>query len=136
MSEEYKRLAELGQEFHAARSSKKLTIQKVSNITKIKKSYLEAIEAGNTSMIPYRTYLLGYVRSYAELLELDVKSILEGYKKALKEETGGGDSIDNYVKACNINSRGTAMKLPTKKFLLFTLLIIIFIGYLSFYYNY
>lgn len=50
------------------REKKNLTIEEVEKTTKIKKSFLVAIESGEFNLLPSESYALGFVKTYASLL--------------------------------------------------------------------
>ncbi len=54
----------------------------------IRKSYVQAIEAGQYDRLPAATYAVGFVRAYAELVDLDATEMVRRFKKeALGVET-------------------------------------------------
>jgi cytoskeletal protein RodZ len=59
----------------------------VAQLLKIRQSYLAAIEDGRFQDLPGPTYASGFVRSYGELLDLDVDDLVARYKA---EESGAG----------------------------------------------
>jgi cytoskeleton protein RodZ len=73
-----------------ARSDKNLSLTDVAQELKIRKNYLEAIEKGLFSELPGPTYAIGFVRSYAKLLDLDQVEIVERFRSeiaGLEKET-------------------------------------------------
>lgn len=79
MSEEntYKRAGEILAE---VRKSKNISLEEVSEVTKIRKVFLQAIEESNYSELPETVYSCGFVRSYAKLFGLDYASLSEQFK--------------------------------------------------------
>ncbi|MCD6098996.1 MAG: helix-turn-helix domain-containing protein [Candidatus Marinimicrobia bacterium] len=61
-----------------------LTIEQISDKTKINKKFLEAFEKGDFSVLP-RTYARLFLRSYAVELGLDPSWILDEYEKFVAE---------------------------------------------------
>ncbi|WP_231516898.1 helix-turn-helix domain-containing protein [Sporolactobacillus terrae] len=72
-------LSELGQELKTAREQKGLSFDDLQKITKIQKRYLEAIEKGDYSQLPGEFYTRAFIKSYAESVGLDFKSLAEQY---------------------------------------------------------
>ncbi|WP_206830733.1 helix-turn-helix domain-containing protein [Alicyclobacillus fructus] len=70
---------QLGQILRARRESLGLTVEDIEERTKIRKRYIEALEAGQWDVLPGRVYARGFVRSYAEVLGLDGSELLEKY---------------------------------------------------------
>lgn len=73
-------MEKIGERLKNARELKKLTIKEISKETNISSKYLEALEAEEFEKIPGETYLLGFLRAYAEFLKLDGDEIVQGYK--------------------------------------------------------
>ncbi|MCD0162949.1 helix-turn-helix domain-containing protein, partial [Deinococcus sp. 6YEL10] len=59
-----------------ARESQGLTTQDVALRTKIRGDYLHALEDGNTSLLPERTFARSYLQRYARELSLDPAPLL------------------------------------------------------------
>jgi cytoskeleton protein RodZ len=80
----------IGIQLKNARSDKNLSLTDVAEELKIRKNYLEAIEQGLFSDLPGPTYAIGFVRSYAKLLDLDQVAIVERFRSeiaGLEKET-------------------------------------------------
>ena len=54
-----------------AREARGMSLADVSEITKIRSKYLEAIERGEFAAIPGEVYLKGFIRNYADCVGLD-----------------------------------------------------------------
>ncbi|MDX9799836.1 MAG: helix-turn-helix domain-containing protein [Spirochaetia bacterium] len=76
----------IGQKFKDARKEKGLFIEQVSRETNISKKYIEAIEEENFEEFPGEAYLLGFLRSYAGYLGLNVEEIISIYKNTKIQE--------------------------------------------------
>ena len=59
-----------------AREEKNLTIADVAMETRIRQVYIKALEEGNLEEIPGKAYRIGFLKTYADFLELDVVEIL------------------------------------------------------------
>lgn len=57
-----------------------LDVADVARVLRISQRYLEALEDGRNADLPGPTYAIGFVRSYAEHLELDGEEIVRRYK--------------------------------------------------------
>ena len=73
-------LETVGQDLRAARLRRGDDLATVSKSLKIRKDHLEAIEEDRLDALPGRTYAVGFVRSYADYLGLDVGQIIERFK--------------------------------------------------------
>lgn len=65
------------------RESLHVTLAEVSISTKISPKMLQAIEAGDLTQLPARTFLRGFVKSYASFLKLDVDAILKSFAEEM-----------------------------------------------------
>ena len=73
----------VGELLRNAREDLGLELHQVSDILRIRYVHLRAIEEGQLSELPGQTYALGFVRTYAEYLGLDARSLVEQYKEEL-----------------------------------------------------
>jgi cytoskeletal protein RodZ len=62
------------------------TLEEVSKATKIRVSFLQAIEKGEYKKLPAGTYAHGFVRNYAKFLKLPDYEILAIFKREYDEE--------------------------------------------------
>ncbi|HAV76584.1 MAG TPA: hypothetical protein DCX53_04440, partial [Anaerolineae bacterium] len=67
----------IGQRLKTAREEKHLTFEKVFQATRIRTSYLQALESDDLSSMPSPVQARGYLRNYAEFLGLDIDQMLE-----------------------------------------------------------
>ncbi len=73
--------SDIGGRMRAARARLGLTVDDVSATLRIRKTFIEAIEAGRSGDLPGMTYAIGYVRSYANFLKLDASATIEQFKR-------------------------------------------------------
>lgn len=78
-------MKEIGQKLKAAREETGLSLNEVSQMTKIRSLYLEAIEEGNMDRIPGTVYAKGFIKSYATAVGLDANEILTEYQSYLDQ---------------------------------------------------
>jgi cytoskeleton protein RodZ len=74
----------VAEQLRAAREAKKLSVNEVAEITKIRGDHIRALEEGNFDLFVAPVYIRGFARTYATLLKLDVPQII----KALEAELG------------------------------------------------
>ncbi|MCO7125937.1 helix-turn-helix domain-containing protein [Sporolactobacillus shoreicorticis] len=72
-------MSELGQVLKEAREQKNLSLDDLQEETKIQRRYLKAIEDGDYSQLPGDFYTRAFIKSYAEAVGLDFKSLVEEY---------------------------------------------------------
>jgi cytoskeletal protein RodZ len=70
-------MATVAEQLCSARAALKLEIHQVAEITKIRSDHIRALEAGDYNMFVAPVYIRGFVRTYAQLLKLDVPRIMQ-----------------------------------------------------------
>ena len=70
---------EVGERFRHAREARQMTIEEVAKRTHISLRYLHAIEQGDLNNLPETIYIRGFVKKYAELLDLPSQELLSAY---------------------------------------------------------
>ena len=79
--------AALGQFLRSARERRGLTLQQISDETKIPCRRLEALEQGNLAALPDGFYGRSEVRAYAEMVHVDPNDALARLERALAAST-------------------------------------------------
>ncbi|BFH63793.1 helix-turn-helix domain-containing protein [Paenibacillus azoreducens] len=79
-------MSELGQQLKEARLQKGMSLDDVQEMTKIRKRYLEAIEAGDYKVLPGSFYVRAFIKTYAETVGLDPDLLLEDHKQEAPAE--------------------------------------------------
>ncbi|MCL5434839.1 MAG: helix-turn-helix domain-containing protein [Patescibacteria group bacterium] len=75
-----------GQKLEEARLQKNLSLADVSQSTKIKVGFLDAIEKGEYERLPSVAYAQGFVRNYARFLNMPEKETLALFRREFDEE--------------------------------------------------
>ncbi|MBE3551218.1 MAG: helix-turn-helix domain-containing protein [Brockia lithotrophica] len=79
-------MPELGEVIRRAREEKGMGLDELAAITKIQRRYLEALEAGQYTRLPGPFYTRAFVRSVAEVLDLDADELLARYESELPRQ--------------------------------------------------
>ncbi len=74
-----------GQDLKNLRESLGIELEEVFEATKISPTALEAIERDDITNLPPKVYLKSFLKSYAEVLQLDAKQLVEGYVKNMEK---------------------------------------------------
>jgi len=113
----------VGSRLTSARKKKKLTLEAAEEITKVRMKYLQAIENDDWREFPSRIYVLGFVRRYADFLDLDSERILEEFKtefgrsKISRKKSGSRKRLNIFI---------------TPKVLISLLVIVVVVGLVSY----
>lgn len=63
-------MSDLGYILRKTRLERKISLDDLQEVTKIRKRYLEAIEEGNYKVLPGSFYVRAFIKSYAEAVGL------------------------------------------------------------------
>jgi len=91
--------ADVGQALRAMREHQGLALEQLAEVTRVRASYLAAIEEMRLEGLPSRPFVIGYIRAYAQALGADADLAVERFKaeepvleEPLPEPVGvGGD---------------------------------------------
>ena len=124
------------EELKKTRKSKKISLQELSDYTKINISYLESLETGNFDVLP-NVYTRLFLRSYCNYIGVNPKEILNQYeiytlgskRKAISETESLNEELDNLEESSNnkINLKSKNYKEITITAIVIIILIILFI---------
>lgn len=79
-------MKEIGKILKQTRENKKLSVTEIHKITKIKESYIVALENDDISGFPAELYYKNFLKNYAKFLNLKADELLINYESAKKEE--------------------------------------------------
>lgn len=131
-SENKKNFSEI---FKEKRQSKNLSLEKLSEITKIQLYYLEALETGHFEKLPSSIYRNGILKRISKFLEIDENKIAETYGYS------AGSVHDNVLFQSgvrSINKRKSYFILTPNKLMIFFggFLLMLFSGYFWYQFNF
>lgn len=72
-----------GELLKAERIKKDLSIQDVAYALKLSSRIIQAIESGDTSELPAKTFVRGFVKSYADYLKIDSEAVLKQFQEEM-----------------------------------------------------
>jgi cytoskeleton protein RodZ len=76
-------MKETGKILREAREAQNISLAAVSAVTKINIKVLEAIEGAQMENLPSKTFLRGFVQTYASFLKLSPNDVLENFQKEM-----------------------------------------------------
>lgn len=80
---------EIGRRLRAAREAQGLTLEAAEDETKIRRKYIEALEAGQEAVLPGDAYIKGFLRTYGNYLGLDGPALVDEYKQGKEQPAEG-----------------------------------------------
>ena len=81
----------LGERLRLSRTHAGLTLDSASARTRIKRDYLDALETMDPRGLPSKAYAVGYLRTYAAFLGLDVADCVRQFKAEVDCDAGRGE---------------------------------------------
>jgi cytoskeletal protein RodZ len=81
---------EIGRRLKKAREARGIALEVAEEETKIRRKYIEALEAGQEAVLPGDAYLKGFLRTYGNYLGLDGTALVEAYKQEKEHHTAEG----------------------------------------------
>ncbi|HLB61056.1 MAG TPA: helix-turn-helix domain-containing protein [Patescibacteria group bacterium] len=76
----------IGKILQAARKEKNLTLEEVSERTKIRSKYLEAIEENSWKILPGIAYIRGFIKTFSDTVGLDSQKMLILFRREYAED--------------------------------------------------
>jgi Helix-turn-helix domain len=74
-------MLDIGAQLRETRMRRRIDISEVEAATKIRAKYLRALENEEWSLLPGPTFVKTFLRTYAEYLDLDARSLVEEYRQ-------------------------------------------------------
>lgn len=87
-------MQEFGNYLKTEREAKGITLEQIEQETRIRLTYLQAIEDGEFNKLPGEFYCRTYIRSYAKAIGLDEAEVLAKYENRVKEIMSDGELED------------------------------------------
>ena len=114
--------ATVGMFLRHSRLAQKMTIDQAAKALCIRRTYIKAIEESNFAELPPVPYGTGFVRSYAQLLGLNVERIVQCYK----EESAPKKSAEKTMHQPSASSRAAVAK-PKRRHIIMGLTAVVLI---------
>jgi len=76
----------IGEILRTKRRERGLTLDQVSQMTKIRREYLVALEKNQYQKLPSRAYIRGFIKNYGRFLGLEVSPLLAIFRRDYQEE--------------------------------------------------
>ena len=78
-------MATFGQKLKERRGQRGLSLEQISEVTRVRVKHLEALECGDFDALPQDVFVKGFLRTYAEYIGADTEALVEEY---LRERHG------------------------------------------------
>ena len=77
----------LGQFLKRERELREISVDDIAHSTKIRKSYIESIETDQLEKLPGRTFVIGFLRAYAQTIGLDDNEVVNRYLDVVHQQS-------------------------------------------------
>ncbi len=88
----------IGQILADERQKQRITLTELSQVTRIKIEYLQALEKNQFDKLPSSVFVKGFIKSYARVLNLDQKSLLAILRRDYQENKSGKLLLRQYIR--------------------------------------
>lgn len=88
----------IGQILADERQKQRITLSQLSQVTKIKIEYLQALEKNQFDKLPASVFVKGFIKSYARVLNLDQRSLLAILRRDYQENKTGELLLRQYIR--------------------------------------
>lgn len=123
----------LGKRLHNERMQRKLSLEEVAAATKIKASFLIAIEKGEYDKLPSPAYAKGFVRNYAAYLGMPKTEVTAFFRREFDEKRAYKVLPDSLSKTEEFPLKRLKVQ---QSLIIAAVLLLVFLGYLLFQYRY
>lgn len=108
----------LGQELKRRREEKKISLQEMSDATRIGIRFLQAIEADDYSALPGGIYSRSFIKAYARFVKMDEEEALGRFRKVVNTSTVEDEPAESF-------SSKDFQREPSQLFLIMTVLVLL-----------
>jgi len=71
------------------RQQRRISVEEMAKLTRIRLEYLQALEEGKFELLPPAVFVKGYIKSYSRLLGLDAEPLIALLRRDFKESAQG-----------------------------------------------
>lgn len=118
----------LGNTFSQERTKRNISLEEVAESTCIHIATLRAIEAGDRDKMPAEVFSRGFVKLYAEYLDLDTQDIMNRYNNEIVALGGTGQNGNELLSGNTFTAKSPFITLP-KILLVILFLFLALFGY-------
>lgn len=111
-------LKNVAAEMRCCRENAGISLVELSKIIKVRRIYLEALEAADTSVLKFEAYVFGYIKAYAKHFDLDYEVLVERIKIQSSKKLKSGASENRVL---------DEVKIPSFKVLLLSAIALVFV---------
>lgn len=96
----------LGEKLRNIRSNKRASLSDISKNTRIQIEYLEYLEQGDYDKLPADVYVKGFLKSFAEYLNVDERDLIKSFNKerSIQKNIKGDENANNAPKKINLSN--------------------------------
>ena len=120
----------VGEMLRRIREEEGLSINEISERTRIRTEYLEALEEDRHEVFPARTYVVGFLRLYAKALDIAEEDVLRSFREDRGEVRGDSERLWRDTGARKVK-KGLPVSLLIVLALLISVIVVVFFLYLK-----
>lgn len=117
--------AGFGEQLKTRREEKGVSLDEVAQRLRIRRQFLQAMEEERLDDLPGETYFRGFLRSYAEFLDLDGEALLQSYRSRVPEPPSNLEPL-RHVESELIEP--VRLSSPAKRKAVLLLLVLVLVG--------
>jgi len=122
---------EIGTALRDARIRRDISLQQAEDDTKIRVKYIQAMENEDFDIMPAGTYVKGFLRTYAEYLDLDAQLLIDEYN----DRFGSGEHREHIIQAARpekVEAAPSTRRKHQTNYILVAILAIVIIAVLAY----
>ena len=123
----------VGEHLKEIRIKKSISLEEIEEKTRIRKKYLQDIEAENYDSVPGEAYTKAFIKSYAECLDLDPGEVLRIYRREKRNKEASSPEKKSVKENSKKVSRNQEIIFVIKKTLPILLLILVLVMLILFF---
>lgn len=125
-------MIKIGQRLQEERKKQGLSLEKVAKATRIRLSFLEAIEKGDYRRLPSSAYAQGFVKNYVEFLGLPTRELLALFRREFDGREYLGVLPESFTKPRSISVNRFRL---WQTFGVILIILLVLMGYIFFQYK-
>lgn len=121
-----------GESLRKERELRGITLEEISQHTKVHTRFLEAIEKDDLSVLPAKAFAKGFLRSYARMVDLDEDLVITNFEYCYQAMQKNGGRLHTLEPSTNGSRRMLVLLFLLIIVALLAIIILVYQGYVNF----